>query len=60
MNRYSKSIAAALGSVSAWGVTAAATGGISGVEWYGLLGALGTTLAVYGIPNSAPPSTTPS
>jgi len=54
LSRYSKTIAAILGAVSTWGITAAAEGGINAVEWYGLLGALAAALAVYGIPNVAP------
>ena len=54
MSRYMKTIAAILGTVSTWGITAGSSEGISGVELYGLLGALSGAFAVYGIPNTPP------
>jgi hypothetical protein len=54
MSRYVKTIAAILGTVSTWGITAAADSGIDAVEWYGLLGALAGTLAVFSFPNTPP------
>jgi hypothetical protein len=51
---YSKAIAAALGAVSVWGITAAADGHISGVEWFGLLGALAAVLLVWRSPANTP------
>ena len=54
MSRYAKTIAALLGAVGTWGATAAQEGGIDGPEWFGLLIALGTVAAVYGIPNVPP------
>lgn len=54
MSRYSKTIAAILGAISTWGITAAADEGINAVEWYGLLGALAAVLAVYSVPNKPP------
>lgn len=54
MTRYAKAVAALLGTISTWGVTAIADEGINGIEWFGLLGALGTIAAVYGIPNTPP------
>jgi len=54
MSRYFKAIAALLGAVSTWGITAAADDAISTVEWFGLVGALGTVIAVYAVPNDPP------
>lgn len=54
MSRYMKTIAAVLGTIATWGTTAAATDGISPVEWYGLLAALAGALAVFGVPNTPP------
>ena len=59
MSRYLKTIAAMLGAISTWGITAAAEGGINSVEWFGLLGSLGTVIAVYAVPNT-PPAGQPS
>lgn len=53
MSRYAKSIAALIGAVGTWGATAAQDG-INSVEWFGLLTALGTVLAVWGVPNTPP------
>lgn len=53
MNRYAKTIAAVLGAISTWGITASPDG-ITGNEWFGLLGALAAVLAVYAVPNSSP------
>jgi len=49
MNRYFKAIAAILGAVGTWGITAADDGITTG-EYFGLLFALGTALAVYSVP----------
>lgn len=54
MTRYAKTIAAILGAISTWGITAGADGGYDQVEMYGLLGAIATVLAVYGVPNNPP------
>ena len=48
---YMKAIVAILGSISTWGVTALVDGGVSGVEWFGLVGAVATALGVYGVKN---------
>jgi len=45
-----KAVAAALGAVGTWGMTAALDGHISLVEGFGLVFALGTALAVYAAP----------
>lgn len=45
-----KAIAALLGAVGTWGMTAASDG-IQSIEWFGLLVALGTVVAVWAIPN---------
>ncbi|HWH01936.1 MAG TPA: hypothetical protein VNV66_22070 [Pilimelia sp.] len=54
MTRYTKALAALLGAVGTWGVTAAEDGSIVLGEWFGLLVALGTALGVYALPNVAP------
>lgn len=46
-----KAIAALLGAVGTWGITALEDNAINGVEWSGLLVALGTAVAVYGLKN---------
>lgn len=50
MQTYAKAVAAFCGSISAWGI-GASPDGISGVEWFGLLGVLGTTILVAFVPN---------
>lgn len=52
MSRYIKALAALLGAISTWGVTAAPDG-VDSVEWFGLLGVLGTGLLVLGSPPNA-------
>lgn len=59
MSRYAKTIVAVLGAISTWGITAATEGGITAVEWFGLLGSLATVLGVYAVPNT-PPAGEPS
>lgn len=54
MNQIRKSIAALVFTVGTWGVTAFAEGGVNGVEWAGLLVAIGGTAAVWGVPNDDP------
>jgi hypothetical protein len=54
VSRYAKSVAALLGAISTWGITAAAEGGVNAVEWFGLLGSVGTVIGVYAIPNTPP------
>jgi hypothetical protein len=54
MTRYAKTVIAVIGAISVWGVTACAADGVSMAEWFGLLGALGTSLGVYFLPNAAP------
>jgi len=48
---YAKAIAALLGAVSTWGVTAAADGAITLVECFGLVGAIGAVVAVFAATN---------
>lgn len=55
MSAYAKAVAALLGAVSTWGVTAAPDG-IAGAEWFGLLGALAAVAAVYAVPNTPAPA----
>lgn len=55
MSRYAKSIAAVIGAIATWGITAASDNSITLVEWFGLLGALATVVAVYSVPNQPPP-----
>lgn len=52
MTRYLKAIAALIGGVSAWGLTAASDNAIQMAEWFGLVGVLATALAVLAVPNS--------
>jgi hypothetical protein len=55
MSRYAKTVAAILGAIGTWGMTAYTTGSeITGDEWFGLLVALGTAAAVFGVPNKPP------
>jgi len=49
---YSKTVAALLGSVGTWGVTAWEDGGASAGEWFGLVAALAAVFAVWAIPNT--------
>jgi hypothetical protein len=51
MGLYAKAIAALLGGIATWGVTAATDNAISLVEWFGLVGVVGTAIAVFAIPN---------
>lgn len=51
---YMKFIAALLGGVSSWGVTAAADGRFDLVEWFGLLGVIATALVVRQVTNKDP------
>jgi hypothetical protein len=50
MTAYRKALAALLTAVSTWGGTALLDDGITGAEWFGLLGVLGAAL-VYATPN---------
>jgi len=52
--RYRKSVAALLGSVATWGLTAGADGTYDQVELWGLLAALAAVFAVWGTPNDVP------
>lgn len=52
-HQYAKAIATFCGAISTWGVTAAASGGISAVELFGLLGVLGSTILVAAYPNQS-------
>ena len=49
---YAKALAALLGGVATWGVTAA-DHGITASEWFGLLAVLATVAGVFAIPNAA-------
>lgn len=51
MSNYVKLIAAILGGISTWGITAVADNSISPVELFGLLGVLSTCIAVWAFPN---------
>lgn len=51
MSAYIKCLCAVLGGISTWGITAASDNSINGVELFGLLGVLSTSLAVYAFPN---------
>ena len=53
MTAYAKAISCFLGTISTWGVTAAPDG-IQAVEWWGLLGVIASTFAVYAYPNREP------
>lgn len=53
MSRYRKSLMALVALVGTWGITAAPDG-ITAVEWFGLLAAIGGTGAVWGVPNDPP------
>lgn len=44
MSRYSKAIAAFLGILSTWGITASAENGIESSEYWGLVGLIGAYL----------------
>lgn len=48
---YAKALAALLGGIATWGVTASEDG-ISAPEWFGLVGVIGTAVAVFAIPNT--------
>lgn len=54
MSRYAKAVSALLGAIATWGITAVADDAVSGVEWFGLLGALATVFATWAIPNDPP------
>lgn len=53
MSLYAKALAALLGGIATWGVTAS-EGGIDAAEWFGLLGVIATAVAVFAVPNSTP------
>ena len=55
MKQYVKLISAILGGVSSWGLTAALDDNITAVEYFGLLGVLGTAFAVWAFPNDDAP-----
>jgi hypothetical protein len=55
MSPYIKAISAVIGGISTWGITAAASDGVNAVEWFGLLGVLSTSLAVFAFPNAPVP-----
>lgn len=62
VSRYVKAIAALLGALGTWGLTATATAAdgagaeISNGEWFGLCMVLGTALGVFALPNTPPPN----
>lgn len=64
MSHYYKAIAAFLGGLSQWGITAFATDGLSSAEWFGVIGVLAATLLVFAVPNTpiepAVPTTVPT
>lgn len=51
MSRYAKAIAALCSLIGTWGMTAALDDGITAVELFGLLAAIGGSAAVWSIPN---------
>lgn len=52
-----KAIAALFGSVSTWGITAWQNDqAITGDEWFGLLGVIGTVVAVFVVPYASGPT----
>ena len=53
--RYRKSIAALIGTLSTWGLAAGADGVYTQLEWWGLVAAFGTVVAVWGVPNEDAP-----
>jgi hypothetical protein len=56
MSYYNKALAAFLGAVSTWGMTAWQNDQqITGDEWFGVLGVLGTVIAVYAVRNQPEP-----
>ena len=52
MSRYAKSLAALLGALATWGITAAEDERYTQVELWGGLLALATALAVWAVPNT--------
>lgn len=59
---FAKAIVAAVGALSTWGIVALEDDLVTGVEWFGLLGALATAVGVYMITNgqdSNPTTSTP-
>lgn len=48
---YRKSIAAAFGAVGGWWLLTFENGSVSTVEWGALIVAVGTVIAVWGVPN---------
>jgi len=56
IDRYRKSIAALVGALATWGLAAAADGEYTHAEWWGLLAALATVVAVWGSENATTPS----
>ena len=54
MSRYVKALAALIGAVATWGITAAEDGIYTQVELWGAALALATALGVYALPNDRP------
>lgn len=52
MGYYAKAIAAFLTSLSTWGLTAVSDNKITPPEWFGLIGVIGATFAVYQVRNT--------
>lgn len=48
---YAKAVAAFLGAIGAWGMTAVEDGVITQPEWFGLAIAIGGVFAVWAVPN---------
>lgn len=48
---YAKAFAALLGAIGTWGVTAFEDGSATNAEWFGLLVAVGTAVAVWATAN---------
>ena len=51
---FAKALAALFGAVATWGIAALDDNAVTSPEWFSLLAALGTVLAVWGVPNTPP------
>lgn len=54
MSRYAKAIAALLGAIATWGVTAASDSRYDQAELWGLLGVIATAALAFQVPNDPP------
>lgn len=52
MNQYLKAIAALLGGIAGWGITATTDGVISMTDWFGLVAVFATALGVFAVENA--------